>query len=98
MIFFELGASTARVSTNEYYDLDEIGLDNIYRRATLPEDQYIMRGHWVGDHTFLIDWVALPLGNNFSYNIQLKYSDKDLEINIESPIFAGEAIIIKGTR
>ena len=97
VIIFEPGANTARVSTNEYNDLDEIGLDNIYRRAALSQDQYMMRGHWVDDHTFLIDFVALPLGNNLTYNIQLKYSDKDIEISIEQPIFAGEPMIIKGT-
>jgi hypothetical protein len=98
VIFFEPGANTARVSTNEFNDLDEIGLDNIYRRATLPQDQYMMRGHWVDDHTFLIEWIALPLGNNVSNNIELKYSDRDVEISVAPPIFAGEATVIKGTR
>jgi hypothetical protein len=98
VLFFEPGANTARVSTNEFNDLDEIGLDNIYRRAVLPQDQYMMRGHWVDDETFLIEWIALPLGNNFSNNIELKYSAGEVEISIEPPIFAGEPTVIKGSR
>ena len=64
----------------------------------LPQDQYMMRGHWVNDDTFLIEWIALPLGNNSSNNIQLKYSGEEVEISVAPPIFAGEPTVIKGSR
>jgi hypothetical protein len=96
-MFFEPGANIVRVSTNEFNDLDEIGLDNIYRRAALPQNQYMMRGHWVDDHTFLIEWAALPLGDNISYNMQLEYSGNNVEIKIQEPVFKREPVIIKGT-
>ncbi len=98
VLLFEPGSSTARVSTTGDNDFEEIGLDNIYRPSTVSENPYMMRGRWVDNQTFLAEWIALPLGNNFSYEIRLKYSGKDIEISIQPPIFAGEPTIIKGTR
>jgi CubicO group peptidase (beta-lactamase class C family) len=96
LLIFKPGAKTAQVSTMGYDDLDEVGLDNIYRRATLPANQYMMRGHWVDDQTFVIEWT--PIGNIGSAEIRLKYSGDNVEIAIQPLIFGGEPTIIKGTK
>jgi hypothetical protein len=98
VVLFEPGASTARVSTTGDNDFEEIGLDNIYRSSNVSENPYMMRGRWLDDQTFLAEWTALPLGNNFSYQIRLKYTGENIEIRIQPPIFAGKPTVIKGTR
>ena len=75
-----------------------LALDNIYRQASVKENQYMLRGHWVDGHTFLAEWIALPLGNNVSINIQLKYNGESIEITTQEPAFPRKPTIIKGTR
>jgi hypothetical protein len=58
----------------------------------------MMRGYWTDDHTFLVEWIALPLGNNYSLNVQLKYTGKNIEISTQEPIFPRNHTIIKGTQ
>jgi hypothetical protein len=96
VLIFKPGTNTARVSTTSNNDFEEIGLDNIYRQASTLENPYMLRGHWVDDHTFLVEWVALPLGNNYSLNIQLKYSGRNIEISMQESIFPGNHPVIKG--
>jgi hypothetical protein len=97
VMFFEPGASTAQVSTTEVSDLDEVGLDNIYRTARLPENQYLMRGSWVDDQTFTIEWTQ-P-GFPYSADIWLKYQGDSVEVTVEQVLrFGGEAVVFKGAR
>jgi hypothetical protein len=96
ILSFEPGAGTVQVTTDLNDEPDEIGLDNIYRPGTPPIDQYMMRGRWVDDQTFRFVWTPLPLGNNGSAEIQVKYSGDNIEINIQSLILPGEPTIIKG--
>jgi CubicO group peptidase (beta-lactamase class C family) len=96
VLFFAPGASTARVSTTGYDDLDEIGLDNIYRPSSLSGSQYMMRGHWSDDQTFMVEWTQ-P-GNTGSLEIWLTYSGNNVEISIQPLIFGEEPTVIKGTK
>jgi hypothetical protein len=96
MLFFEPGSSTAKGTMNGSEVFDEIGLDNIYRRATLPTDYYFMRGRWTDDRTFMFEWT--PQGNTGTAFLELEYSGDNLEIRAQNLIFGGEATVIKGTR
>jgi CubicO group peptidase (beta-lactamase class C family) len=98
VVFFEPGANVAQVTTNGSENLDDIGLDNLYRRATLLTDQYMMRGRWVDHQTFAVEWTPLPLGNNGTSDIRLNYSGDNLEIKIQSLIFDGEPTVIQGSK
>jgi CubicO group peptidase (beta-lactamase class C family) len=96
VLFFEPGASTARISTTGIDDLDDVGLDNVYRRARLPDNQYLMRGHWQDAQTFIIEWTQPSVTN--SAEIWLTYSNDAVEIGIEQLIFGGEPTIIRGLK
>ncbi len=96
LLIFEPGSSVAQVSTTGGADLDEIGLDHIYRPSILPGNQYMMRGHWADDQTFMVEWTQ-P-GNTGSLEIGLKYSGNNLEISVQPLIFGAEATIINGTK
>lgn len=98
VLIFDPGTNIARVSTTGDNDFEQIGLDNMYRKASVTENPYMLRGHWVDDHTFLVEWIALPLGNNDSLNIQLKYTGKNIEISMQEPTFPRTHTIIKGTQ
>jgi CubicO group peptidase (beta-lactamase class C family) len=96
IVFFEPGASTAKISTTGADDLAEVGLDNIYRRARLPENQYLMRGRWADEQTFMIEWTQPGLTN--SAEIWLKYGEDSVEITVEQLILGGEPTRIKGIK
>jgi len=95
VLFFERGSSTARITTNLKEEPEEIGLDNIYRLGYSTSDHF-MRGHWVDNQTFALDWT--PMGMNGSANIQLKYRGDEVQITIMQLIFSGEPTIIKGSK
>lgn len=96
VLFFEPGASTAKISTVGADDLDEVGLDNIFRRARLPENQYLMRGRWIDEQTFVIEWTIPGWANSTA--IGLKYREDRVEIMIEPLIFSSEPTLIEGTK
>jgi CubicO group peptidase (beta-lactamase class C family) len=96
LLIFDPGARIARVSTTGGDDLDEIGLDNLYRRSTSPVNQYMLRGHWTDDQTFMVEWTQ-P-GNTGSLEIGLTYTGENVEISVQPIIFGGEPTMIKGSR
>ena len=95
MLLFERGSSTARITTDLKEEPEEIGLDNIYRLGYSTPNHF-MRGHWVDNQTFALDWT--PMGMNGSANVQLKYSGDEVQITIMQLIFSGEPTIIKGSK
>ena len=98
VLIFKPGTSTAQVSTVGPDDLDEIGLDNIFRPARLPENQYMMRGHWMDDQTFGVEWWS-TVNNNGTSMIQVKYNGNNVEISIHNLIFDEAPLtVMKGTR
>lgn len=96
LLRFESNASTAQISTTGPDDLDPVGLDNIYRPARLPENQYMMRGRWLDDQTFMIEWIQPGIPG--SARIWLKYSRDSVEVTIEQLVFGGEPVVFRGTK
>lgn len=96
VLFFEPGAPTAKVSTNGYDNQEDIGLDNIYRLGH-SEPNHLLRGSWVNDQTFVVEWMPMP-GNNGTHKIQAKFNGDRIELNIQPVIPSGKPLIITGKR
>jgi CubicO group peptidase (beta-lactamase class C family) len=96
VMYFEPGASAARVSTNGDSKWEEIGLDHQYRLGN-SEPNHMMRGHWADDQTFVVEYVPLPVDAGSSI-ITLKYQGDQIEISIARRVLGGQPMVIKGTQ
>jgi CubicO group peptidase (beta-lactamase class C family) len=100
---FKEGAPTAQVQLEDFPAL-EMGLDNIYRRSTSEEiGEMFLRGRWVDEQTFVIDYPYPPygsavLGELGETEFRFKFSGDELEVTVKELIFGGEPISIKGSR
>ena len=98
---FEEGIRTAQIHLNDDSTL-EIGLDNIYRLSKAqPFGEILLRGRWVDEHTFVIDYPysmggATTLGELGETEIQFKFSGADLEVIVDQLTFGGEPIVFEG--
>lgn len=96
VLVFEPGASTAQVSTNGFDNLEKIGLDNLYRLSTSGQS-HLMRGKWVDDQTFVVEWMPMP-GDNGTLEVWAKFEDERIELSVQPVLFSGEPVVIKGTK
>jgi len=102
-LVFEEEAATAQLHLNDYPALD-VGLDNVYRLSNWDViGELLLRGRWEDEQTFIIDYpypaAGTPaLGELGETEFRLKFTGDTLEVAAEQTIFAGEPIIIQGTR
>ena len=81
----------------------QIGLDNIYRLSvTLPGGDLLLRGHWQGSDTFVLDYPYPMTGPNQlgelgESEFQFKFTGGSLLVTVEQLIFGGEPIILEGS-
>lgn len=96
---FAAGAETAQLILDGV-QLD-IGLDHIYRPATLPSGEVLLRGRWLNGNTFRVDYPydlagLASLAELGRSELQFKFAGDKLEIVARRLIFGGDPIIVTG--
>jgi CubicO group peptidase (beta-lactamase class C family) len=82
----------------------QAGLDNIYRSSnTPPGGEILLRGQWVDDETFVLDYPyplagATALGELGESQFQFKFSGDELDVTVEQLVFGGEPYHLHGSR
>ncbi len=99
---FTPGSSTAEVIFNGVPL--QVGLDNIYRLSgSLPDGEILLRGHWEGEDTFMLDYPypltgKTSLGELGETQYHFKFAGDILEVTVKQLVFGGEPIVFTGTR
>jgi CubicO group peptidase (beta-lactamase class C family) len=99
---FEPGASTAQVLLNGVPG--QVGLDNIYRPSELvPGIEILMRGHWVGNDAFVLDYPypmtgSAILGELGDSQFLFRFAGDILQVTVQQLVFGGEPIVVTGSR
>jgi hypothetical protein len=55
-----------------------------------------MRGTWLDDQTFVVEWMPMP-GNNGGTEIRTTFDGDRIELSLQPVIFGGEPVVIQGS-
>jgi hypothetical protein len=95
---FPPGSATARITltTTDGVVPVAIGLDNVYRLDPQPNGgQIALRGHWMGDHTFVAH--ELVMGDLNEYDIRLDFSGNQVVVHAAETVFGQITADFTGT-
>ncbi len=97
---FEQGVNTGHIQLNDF-SLLEFGLDNIYRLSVgEPLGALLLRGLWVDENIFVIDYPYPPggtvLGELGELEYQFKFTGNKLEVTVKQVVFGGDPIVFEG--
>lgn len=102
-LVFTPGSPVAQLHLNGSGSI-EIGLDNLYRQSNEESlGELLLRGRWVDERTFLIDYPYPPagqprLGELGKTTFQLSFDKDTVEVTIRSLIFGGEPVSFSGKK
>ena len=68
----------------------QVGLDGAFRLNDRPDIPWLLRGEWVGDTAFQIDWV--PLGYPFPSQWLLRFEDMSVNVRLKDTGFYSSTV------